>query len=77
MSEAGDSFTYHALRVTVDTMEHNRILKLKVEVRDAEDAPDEAPKDADGTDEPAAGSGSPADSGTADAAERGPETWNS
>ena len=77
LPEAGDSFTYHALRVTVDTMEHNRILKLKVEVRDAEDAPDEAPKDADGTDEPAAGSGSPADSGTADAAERGPETWNS
>ena len=26
----GESFTYHALTVTVDEMEHNRILKLKV-----------------------------------------------
>ena len=28
--EVGESFTYHGLEITVDEMEHNRILKLKV-----------------------------------------------
>ena len=28
----GESFSYHGLSVTVDEMEHNRILKLKVEL---------------------------------------------
>ena len=30
--KVGDSFRYHALAVTVDEMEHNRILKLRVEL---------------------------------------------
>ena len=30
--KVGESFRYHALTVTVDEMEHNRILKLKVEL---------------------------------------------
>ena len=30
--QAGDSFTYHGLQVTVSEIEHNRILKLRVQI---------------------------------------------
>ena len=30
--QAGDSFVYHSLQVTVSEMEHNRIRKLRVRI---------------------------------------------
>ena len=35
--QVGESFSYHNLTVTVDEMEHNRILKLKVALSPAQE----------------------------------------
>ena len=40
--KVGESFTYHGLKITVDEMEHNRILKLKVALLPKEEEGGEA-----------------------------------
>ena len=48
--EEGDSFDYHHLHVTVSRMDHNRILKVKVEVGDEDMTPSDEGEEKGGED---------------------------
>ncbi len=44
--EKNESFDYHRLRISIDEMDHNRIVKLRIQLLPPEEAPEEEEEDA-------------------------------